>query len=134
MPRKNPRLERYMIRPVIYKTSSRFLCALTAVLLWNEFVNMGGLWPRSRAFVFFGVLFAAAGWLAYLRVDGAHIPKLPKKFTRRRHDPLRAYGDLSEHVDDEITAFDDLDDDEQNLCLLLADVITAALFFVISLF
>ena len=67
-------------------------------------------------------------------MDGARIPKLPKKFTRRRHDPLRAYGDLSDHVDDEITAFDDLDDDEQNLCLLLADVITAALFFVISLF
>ena len=60
MPRKKPRLERYMIRPVIYKTSSRFLCALTAALLWNEFVNTGGLWPRSRAFVFFGVLFAAA--------------------------------------------------------------------------
>ena len=78
MPRKKPRLERYMIRPVIYKTSSRFLCALTAALLWNEFVNTGGLWPKSRAFVFFGVLFAAAGWLAYLRVDGARIPKLPK--------------------------------------------------------
>ena len=134
MPKKRTPFERYMIRPVVYKTSSRFLCALTAALAWNEFVNTDGLWPRSRAFVFFGALFAAAAWLTYLRVDGARIPKLPKRLTRRRHDPLRAYGDLSDHTDDEIVAFDELDEDEQNLCLLLADAITALLFFVISLF
>lgn len=125
---------RHLIRPVVYKTSSRFLFALTAALLWNEFSNVSGLWPRSRAFLFFGLFFTVAAWLAYLRRDGVRIPKLPKKLTQRRRDPLRQYGDMSDHVDEEVVAFDDLDEEDQNLCLLLADAITALLFFAISLF
>lgn len=128
------RLPRRLIRPVVYKTSSRFLCSLAAALLWNEFSNTSGLLPKSRAFLFFGVCFAAAAWLAYLRLDGVRIPKMPKKLALRRHDPLRYYGDLSDHVDEEIVAFDDLDEEEQNQCLLFADAITAVLFLLISLF
>ena len=36
-------------------------------------------------------------------------------------------GSMADHVDDEIVSFDDLDPDEQNVCVLMANAVLAVL-------
>lgn len=127
-------VKRHMIRPIIYKASSRFAYLLTVALLWDRFVNQGAL-PNglSAAFTLIGLGFLLATWLAWLRIDGVRIPRLPARARKQRKvDSL--YGDMIDHVDEPILDYADLDAHEQNVCLMLADAICAVVFGVISLF
>ncbi len=129
--RKKPSFERYMIRPVIYQVFTRFLVCLCLALLWNRFVA-----PRVAAagaawgFAFFAVFFAAMAWLAYLRLDGVRVPKFDRRLFRRKKSPERAYGDMIDYVDEPIITFEELSDEEKDLTLLIANLVTAALFAV----
>ena len=70
--------------------------------------------------------FAHIGSFVRLRLDGLKIPqvKLPRM---KRKDPPFLAGNMADHIDDEIVSFDDLDEEEQNVCVLLADAFLAVL-------
>ena len=115
-----------MIRPLIYTVFTRGILALSAAQLVHYFAPQS--WPLtlfSNASLALGILFLLGAVLAWLRVDGLKIPhlKLPRL---KRKDPAFTAGDIADHIDDEITRFDDLDAEEQNACVLLADLILAA--------
>ena len=78
--------------------------------------------------------FALAAWLVYLRMDGAHIPRMKNVRFRRRKDPLRNYTDISDHIDDAPPTADDLEDDERDLISLLSNLFCLAIFAVLSFF
>ena len=125
-------LDRRMIRPLVYKLFTRGVLALTAIKLWqhfikNEFSNGSDLCFAAA------VVFALAALIAYLRLDGLRIPqlKLPR---RKRVQPGFERGDIADHIDDHIVLFDDLDEDEQAVCVLICDLILMAVFLVVSLF
>ena len=124
--------QRYMIRPTVYKVFSRFILSLTASLLWDRFLNPTGRSLYAWAFVFFGVFFLAAGWLAYLRLDGVRMPHITLPKLNKK--PMRTYGDMIDHTDEAIISFDDLEPEERDLCVLIADVILGAVFLLLSLF
>lgn len=125
---------RDMVRPLIYKTFTRVVLALAASLLWNEFVNKGGLMSmRAYAFLFFGVLFAVAAWMSYLRLDGMHAPQFDKRLFDWKRPPKRSGGDMIDYVDEKIVSFDELDEDEQSWCLLLANGICCVIFLIASM-
>ena len=46
--------------------------------------------------------------------------KLPRM---KRKDPPFLTGDMADHLDDDLVSFDDLDPEDQNVCVLLADLI-----------
>lgn len=123
---------RHMIRPTVYKTFSRVVIALTAALLWNEFVNLSGLIRTSYAFLFVAVLFFVFAWMAYLRMDGVKLPNIDRRLFDWKRKPPVMYGDMIDHVDEEPPAFDDLDDDEKELCVLMANGICCVLFGLLS--
>ena len=132
--KKKQPFERYMIRPVIYQVFTRFLVSLCLALLWNRFIA-----PRVSAAnaswgcEFFAVFFAAMAWMAYLRLDGIHVPKFDRKlFRRRKKSPERAFGDMIDFVDEPIVSFEELSDDEKDLTLLISNLITMLLFIGIS--
>lgn len=127
-------VKRHMIRPVIYKASSRFAYLLTLALLWDRFINQGAApGGLSAAFALIALGFALAAWLAWLRIDGLRIPRLPARRRKTRNiDSL--YGDMIDHVDEPIADYADLDTHEQNVCLMLADAACALLFGLVSLF
>ncbi len=129
----NQNVKRYMIRPIIYKSSSRFAYLLTLALLWDRFISQGTTVGLSAAFGLIGIGFLLATWLAWLRIDGVRIPRLPAR-TRKPPKIDSLYGDMIDHVDEPITDYADLDANEQNVCLMLSDAICAVLFGVISLF
>ncbi len=127
-------VKRHMIRPIIYKATSRFAYLLCVALIWDRFINQGkqpiGL---SLAFGLIAIGFLLAGWLAYLRMDGVSIPRLPARHKKKKKiDSL--FGDMIDYVDEPIVEYADLEEDEQNVCLMLSDVLCAAVYGVLSLF
>lgn len=124
--------EREMVRPLIYTVFTRGILALLAAQLIHWLAPPS--WPLvmfSNASLALGLLFLLGALLAWLRADGLKIPhfKLPRF---KRKDPVFAAGDIADHIDDEITRFDDLDKDEQNVCVLLADLILAAVCLILA--
>jgi len=129
-PRKS--LPRHLRLPLLYRIFPRIILALTAAALWNHFVNRGVLLPPSFAYAFLAVLFGVFAWMAYLRMDGLRLPKIDKKLFDWKRKPQRSYGDMSDYVDEELDHFDDLDEDEQELCLLWANGLCCVIFLVVS--
>jgi len=130
---KKFRLEKHMIRPFIYMTFTRFILALTAALLIEHFINDPLRDISAFAFVFFGIFFAVLAWIAYLRLDGIKLPKFMMMRVNLSKKPAIKYGDMIDYTDEEIVSFEDLEDEEKDVCILLADVICAVLFLLISL-
>ncbi len=130
---KKIQLEKHMIRPFIYMTFTRFILALTAALLIEHFINDPLRDISAFAFVFFGIFFAVLAWIAYLRLDGIKLPKFMMKRVNLSKKPAIKYGDMIDYTDEEIVSFEDLEDEEKDVCILLADIICAVLFLLISL-
>lgn len=125
---------RDMVRPLIYKVFTRGVLALFAARLVHFFAPDN--WPMARlsnlSLVLAG-LFLLGAAVAWLRLDGLNIPQL--KLPRiRRTEPAFLRGDMADHIDDDIVKFDDLDREEQNVCVLLTDLILAAVCLAFALF
>lgn len=127
-----PRFTHDMLRPLIYKVFSRIVLSLTAALLWNEFVNKGQAATRSWAFVFLGAFFAVAAWMSYLRLDGVRAPQFDKTLFDWKRKPKRMVGDMIDYVDEKVVTFEELEQDEQSLVLLIANLVCCAVFFAVS--
>ena len=127
--------QRYLLRPMLYRAFTRFIIGLCACLLCEEFINTGhNPVMRASTFLFMAALLGAAAWMSYLRLDGVRAPQFDRKLFDWKRPPMRSYGDMIDHVDEEPVQFDDLEDDEQHLCLFIADLLCAVIFFVISFF
>lgn len=126
-------LERHMIRPCIYMTFTRFILSLTAALLIEHFISDPLRDISAFAFVFFGIFFAVLAWIAYLRLDGIKLPKFMMKRVNPSKKPAIKYGDMIDYTDEEIVSFEDLEDEEKDVCILIADVVCAVIFLLISL-
>ena len=116
---------RDMIRPLIYKVFTRGVLALFAAELFHFFAPAS--WPMARfanlALVLAGLFFLGTA-VAWLRLDGVDIPQLKLPRVKRK-DPAFLTGDMADHIDDDIVKFDDLDKEEQDVCVLLTDLFLA---------
>ena len=124
---------RDMIRPLIYKIFTRAVLALFAAELFHFFAPAN--WPLARfsnlAFLF-AILFLLGAVIAWLRLDGMNIPQLKMPRIKRK-DPAFLRGDIADHIDDDIVKFDDLDKEEQDVCVLLTDILLAVISLVLAL-
>ncbi len=127
-------LNRQLARPWIYTSFSRFLLALTAALLMDLLIpHPETLNFKMYVFMFLGILFAALAWIAYLRLDGVRLPKLMMKRVNIRKKPARGAGDMIDYVDEQppIT-FEDLEENEKDVCILWADLACFVVFTLLS--
>ena len=125
-------LRRDLLRPAVYMTFTRFLLALTAALLFDHFASSAARPLRAYAFLFMGVFFFALAWIAYLRLDGIKLPRLMMLRLNIRKKPARTYGDMSDYTDEKIVSFDDLENDEKDVCCLTADLFCFVVFMLLS--
>ena len=133
MQRLRKHFDREMIRPLIYKTFTRGILALFAAQLAHFFLPEGGILSTfSGLSLLLGFVFALCAFLAWLRLDGLRIPQLRLPRIRRKDPPFPA-GSMADHMDDDIVTFDELDPEEQNVCVLLADLILSAVCFLLAL-
>ena len=125
---------REMVRPLIYKIFTRGILALFAAQLVHFFVPAGsGFSSFSNLSLGLGFLFVLLAVLAWLRMDGLKIPQLKLPRMKRKDPPFLA-GTMADHIDDEIVSFDDLDREEQDCCVLLADAFLAVLCLILAAF
>lgn len=123
--------QRYMLRPLIYLTAFRLMLAAIFLLGIIRLVPNGP--APSLVAGFLTVLFALFAYLVYLRMDGLRIPRLKPIRRKGKSDPLRNFGSMADHADDEPqVTFEELETDERDLCSLLANLIGLVVFFVLS--
>ena len=126
--------DREMIRPLIHKVFARGILALFAAQMAHFFLPAGGVLSSfSGLSLLLGFIFALSAVIAWLRLDGMKIPwfRLPRM---KRKDPPFLTGNMADHMDDDIVTIDDLDPEEQNTCVLLADLILAFACFLLAAF
>ena len=125
-------VSRDMIRPFLYKAFTRAVLSLFAAELIHFFAP--AQWPMARfsnlALILAG-LFLIGSVFAWMRLDGVNIPQLKLPRVQRK-DPAFLRGDMSDHIDDDIVKFDDLDKEEQDVCVLLADVLLAVVCLIMA--
>jgi hypothetical protein len=112
---------------------TRIILSATAALLLSEFTKSATALPmRMFAFIFLGVFFFAMAWMSYLRMDGVRMPTLDRRLFEWKRAPKRTYGDIIDHVDEDVISFDDLEENEKDLCRLIADLICGTVFAALS--
>lgn len=119
-----------MIRPLAYKTITKLCIASAILLLWNRFVesvvSMGDL------LFIVAVFFLLLCWFRYLRMDGFsihHLLEEKEKKTKKVH----VQRDIVDFVDEKIVSFQELEEDERDVVVLLSYGICALMFGIISL-
>ena len=123
--------QKYMLRPMIYLTAFRTMVALIFLLIIERFVQNGP--APSMICGFLAVVFALFAYLVYLRMDGLRIPRVKYIRPKKKTDPLRNFGDMTDHMDDDPgVAFEELEADEKDFCSLVANLINLLIFLVAS--
>ena len=125
-------LSRELIRPLIYKIFTRGILALFAARLVHFFLPHS--WPITiftNQSLLLAAIFLIFAVLAGLRLDGMRIPQLRLPRIKRK-DPSFLTGDLADHLDEDLVTFDELDEEEQNVCVLLADLILSLICFLLT--
>ena len=117
-------MQPYMKRPMLYMAFTRFVLALAAVLLTDHFLSPAAGRPLlSTVFLLAAFVFALRSWIAYLRLDGMHLPKILMLRLDPRKKPSRMNADMIDFVDEQPGIdFSDLDDTEKDICILAADL------------
>lgn len=115
----------YLLRPILYRCTTKFAVSLTLVLLWCRYINCG-VRPavRDGAFAAALCLFAAA-WFSYLKLDGLkfyHAERPPKK----RHISRS----IADYADQHIVSFGELTDNERSLCGVVSSLMPGLLFLI----
>lgn len=125
--------QRHMIRPIIYQSFTRLVYALTLVLLWNALVSRGAL-PLSWGFAVPVIVYLLLGWLAFLRLNGLNVPKFDRKlFLRKKRSDRFSGGDIADYLDYKPVTYEELEPEEKDACLLASNLITCAIFFIVSI-
>ena len=124
-----------LLRPATYAFSVRFLAALAVILVVNYLVGKNTPRFLGLAFLLLALLFVALAWIAYLRMDGVTLPKPLMTRVNLRKKPKRQYGDMIDYIDEKPgPTFEELEDQEKDLCLLLADAACCVIYLVLSFF
>lgn len=115
---------------MVYMTFFRMMLAGIFLLIIRRF-SKNPLAP-SFACAFLAVLFALGAFLVYLRCDGMRIPRMKFIRPKKKKEPMRSYGDIEDHIDEEVVSFDELEDDEKDFVSLIAALINAFVFLILS--
>ena len=126
--------EPYMLRPMIYMTFTRFVLALFIVLLADFFISQSvGHSIKKNAFFLCAFVFALLALIAWLRLDGVKLPKLMMMRVNPSKKPSRMYGDMIDYVEERPGInFEELDEQEQDICILAADLFCFLAFLLIA--
>lgn len=124
-------LKPYMVRPIIIKLFSALVISAVIVLLWDRLINVSDF-VDARRYVLpvLSAFFAARAWLAFLRLDRIKLPRLTK---RKKRTGIQK-GGMLDAIDTDEGAFEELQQEEQDICVLVSSLICGVVLLIISLF
>lgn len=126
-------IKSYMIRPIFYKSITKFSISLTLCLLWDHFLNKDNLYSIwEYPFFLAGCILLSGVWFCYLKLDHFTIHHLAERNDRtpRKHHATKSIVDFA---DEKIISFEELNTQEQTICDLLSNLITGILFLLPAL-
>lgn len=123
-------LQPHLVRPILQSCVLKIALGLCAVLLWSRFVlekSRLSTVGMEQGFFFMAVYFFLWLWFQYLAFDG--IRPLRNLFPEEEnaHSPHTPYR-LKDLINQRVTAFADLEDEEQIAAKLLSNAIAAVCF------
>lgn len=123
-------LQPHLVRPILYSVLLKLMLGLCCVLLWDRFANPGNLVPAplSQGFFFAGIYLLVWAWFQYLSFDGFN--PLKDLFLERDanpHTPGTPFR-LKDLINERIDAFSELEEEEQIVVKLCADLIAGIIF------
>lgn len=117
--------KKYMIRPMLYQSVTKFAVALVLCLLWDRFLNQDGYRSMAESALFVaGCVFLMLAWIQYLRLDGVRVHHLLEEKQEKKQKHITK--DMVDFVDEKIIPFGELDDEEQIVCRFLGDLLCAS--------
>lgn len=126
--------QKYMIRPIVYKTVTKAVFSLTAVLLWDRYLNSRGRMVAFRdAGLVAGAFLLGLAWFSYLRLDGMSIHHLLEERPKKKK-PVRGTSDMVDFVDEHIVSYSELSDEERTACNLASSLCSGLLFLIPAVF
>ena len=72
--------QKYMFRPVLYKSVTRVSVVAVLMLLWDRYVSDGRFTMWQAPALLLGVVLLAWAWVNYLRLDGVTVHHLGEEF------------------------------------------------------
>ena len=72
--------QKYMFRPILYKSVTRVSVVAVLMLLWDRYVSDGTFTMWQAPALLLGVVLLMWAWVNYLRLDGVTIHHLGEEF------------------------------------------------------
>ena len=116
--------QKYMFRPVLYKSVTRVSVVAVLMLLWDRYVPA----------LLLGVVLLAWAWVNYLRLDGVTVHHLGEEFKDMgKKKKLHATKSIVDFADERIISFEELEPEERIYCSMLSNLLLGAALLIISL-
>ena len=116
--------QKYMFRPILYKSVTRVSVVAVLMLLWDRYVSDGTFTMWQAPALLLGVVLLMWAWVNYLRLDGVTIHHLGEEFKdmgkkKKRH----ATKSIVDYADERIVSFEELEPEERTYCSLLSNLV-----------
>jgi len=120
--------QKYMLRPILYKSVTRVSVVAVLMLLWDRYVSDGTftMWQAPALLMW--------AWVNYLRLDGVTIHHLGEEFKdmgkKKRFHSTKSIVDFA---DERIVSFEELEPEERTYCSMLSNLILGGALLIIGL-
>ena len=126
--------QKYMFRPVLYKSVTRVSVVAVLMLLWDRYVSDGKFTMWQAPALLLGVVLLAGAGGNYLRLDGVTVHHLGEEFKDiGKKKKLHATKSIVDYADERIVSFEELEPEERVFCSLLSNLVLGVPLVVISL-
>ncbi len=122
-------------RVVAYKTLYRFLLGLIFLMAWNLFVNTQKYYSIFEiGFFTAGIFYFGFAWKNYLQIDGMRMYCLEGlKNLKTKKKKAKVNKSMVDYVDEETVQIDNLDDDEEIIACLFANLFSGGIYVFVYL-
>lgn len=121
----------HIVRFILSGCVVRCAIVFALALVWNRFINRNGFLSLSEhTFFTAGVIFLAAAWFRYLKLDRVCIHHLLEK---KKKSPRYKAADLTDYIETEPDSLDIRDEKQKTICHLISDLLTGTGLILISI-
>ena len=102
--------QKYMFRPILYKSVTRVSVVAVLMLLWDRYVSDGRFTMWQAPALLLGVVLLAWAWVNYLRLDGVTIHHLGEEFKDMgKKKKFHSTKSIVDFADERIVSFEELE-------------------------
>ena len=115
--------QKYMFRPILYKSVTRVSVVAVLMLLWDRYVSDGTFTMWQAPALLLGVVLLMWAWVNYLRLDGVTIHHLGEEFKDMgKKKKFHSTKSIVDFADERIVSFEELEPEERTYCSMLSNL------------